>query len=272
MKLSDQTRAGAATTSSRLYSGMWIVLGAAALFYVTVLTLAPEALRLSPAAQSGQAELDEARQQIVALTESLEGLQKQVAQQGLTIEATGTDVQDLKSSIQGLGSKVAGLMAFDQATGQRLATLEQGKPGNKAGSTAQKAVLAPANPPQAPAIEGEVVPDEGAAAAEETPITLAPKKPAATDTKKTANAPKQEFAVELAMSTSTESLKLNWELLNDQHGDMLQGLSPRAVPAGDNFRLIAGPFANQAAATAHCAKLRKANVTCSVTPFKGSAL
>jgi SPOR domain len=139
-------------------------------------------------------------------------------------------------------------------------------------------------------VDGLVI-DEPAAAAEQTavkvlaPTPLVPKaKPAKTalvtppaladgeDVAQPAAPAARAFGLELAISTSPEALRLNWELLNEQHGSVLAGLTPRSSPRGKNLHLLAGPFDTAAKAASACKKLEARNLSCTVAPFSGSAL
>jgi hypothetical protein len=70
-------------------------------------------------------------------------------------------------------------------------------------------------------------------------------------------------------------LQLNWDLLNERHGNLLKGLSANAQQSpGDpsSYRLVAGPLASAQQAQSLCAKLKKQNVACQVTNYGGDNL
>ena len=87
-------------------------------------------------------------------------------------------------------------------------------------------------------------------------------------------APAKTYGIELAISTSAEALRLNWDLLVERHGDKLGTLSPRAaaIQGDENMRLLAGPFASAAEAKRMCQKLQDANVACRSSDYSGNPL
>ncbi|MEZ5774106.1 MAG: hypothetical protein R3D33_05195 [Hyphomicrobiaceae bacterium] len=91
-----------------------------------------------------------------------------------------------------------------------------------------------------------------------------------------AEAPKrQTFGLELAMSTSPEALRLNWDLLSERHRDILGGLSARAQTSPedpDSYHLVAGPFRSAEDAISACSELQQQSVSCRLTSFSGTQL
>jgi len=91
-----------------------------------------------------------------------------------------------------------------------------------------------------------------------------------------APAPKP-FAVQLASGGSIDTLRFNWSILTEQHGDTLRSLQPRvtssATPdAGPIYDLQAGPFKTAADARKACKALASRGVDCKVASFGGEAL
>jgi hypothetical protein len=91
-----------------------------------------------------------------------------------------------------------------------------------------------------------------------------------------APAPKP-FAVQLASGGSIDTLRFNWSILTEQHGDTLRSLQPRvtssATPdAGPIYDLQAGPFKTAADARKACKALAARGVDCKVANFGGDAL
>jgi septal ring-binding cell division protein DamX len=84
------------------------------------------------------------------------------------------------------------------------------------------------------------------------------------------------LGIELSGGESLEALRLGWDQLARQHGQVLRGLSPRyrtAIQGEEQpLRLVAGPFASQADANRACAQLRSKQVACRVGAFTGNAL
>lgn len=251
----------------------WLVLGAGAITYLALLGLAPGLLRSDTATVSA-ASIDQARQELALLGKNLAVLEDTVAKQEGGTEAIGSQIADLRDEITDLKQQIVGMAGANQELAARLATVEQGSTTSK--KTAAKAAPTPAvavtgneETGEEPSIVGSVI--------EEEPVPLTKK--AADKTKKAAAkqqtataAPAKTFAVELAQSTSPEALRLNWELLNEQHAALFGGLKAKAAGDAGNYRLLAGPFANQAAANAACAKLKAQSLPCSVKPFTGDAL
>lgn len=82
--------------------------------------------------------------------------------------------------------------------------------------------------------------------------------------------------LQLGGAPSLDSLRLNWSILSDRHGDALANLQPRYVTSDalgtTSFNLVAGPVASRTEAIRLCAKLRTQGVTCRLTSFTGSSL
>jgi hypothetical protein len=253
-----------ASASSRYYFLVWLALGAAGIFYVTVASLAPEALRAAGDTETQVAELSSTVSQLKSKVDANDSKQKSLA----------SGLESIRGEMSGLKVKVADIASLDQAVATRLSALE-GHPvpapeakadanGNGATPVTQE-ISNKASMAAAPAIDGVVVPDEPVADA--APATVKkPVKVAAADSK-----PKP-YAVDLAVSTSTDALRQIWQLFQEQHAGVLAGLSPRAAQSGPNVRLLAGPFPSQAAAAAQCAKMRKEGITCQPAPLTGTPL
>ena len=262
------------SSSSKYYFLVWLALGAASIFYVTVASLAPDALR-----SAGASGIDATNTQVAALSTSVSEIKAQLT-------ATDGKLQTFAGNFDGLRNDVIAFRSrledFGRSVEKRFAVLEGAQsPGAKASAgpantTATTQAIATPAPAAAPRVEGVVLPDDIAAPPDPTDATAAkPAKPlkvasVATDTKPAA-APKP-YAIDLAMSTSTDALRQIWQLFKDQHADLLAGLTPRSVTAGANVRLLAGPFPSQAAAAAQCARMRKDGVACTPTPLAGTPL
>lgn len=280
-------------SSGRFYFVAWLALGAAGIFYVIIATLAPEALRSADAGQSGSA-IETTNKQVAALSQSVSQIKSSVDATQAKQQSLAGGLDSLRNEVSGIKVKLGDLSTLGQSVAIRLNGLE-GKPvtlAAPAGKSAQTAAMK-TTPASTPAIEGVVVPDANAndlpvsseAAADDTqdaapaaavipaPAKKLPKVAAlAPDAKPASAAPARPYAIDLAMSTSPDALRQIWQLFKEQHGELLTGLSPRSVAAGGNVRLVAGPFPSQAAAAAHCAKMRKQGVSCSPTPLAGTPL
>lgn len=271
--MSSITDTPAASSSSKYYVLAWLALGAASIFYVTVASLAPETFRSA----DGQG-LDATNQQVAALSTS-------VSQIKTRLDNTDGKLQSFASNFDGLRNEVttfrSRLEDFGKSVEKRFSLLEAAQSGAKVSAatpgaaTATQAIAVKPAAAAAPQIDGVVMPDEIPAepVAEAAPPAAKPAKPvkiAAAETKPAAVS--KPYAVDLAMSTSTDALRQIWQLFKDQHGDLLAGLTPRSVPSGSNVRLLAGPFPSQAAAAAQCAKMRKDGVACTPAPMAGTPL
>jgi len=86
-----------------------------------------------------------------------------------------------------------------------------------------------------------------------------------------------EFAVDLGGEASIDGLRALWASMRGNHAP-LQGLRPLvsvrdgAKPGTVELRLVAGPFANAAAAARICAALTAKRVACQTTVFDGQRL
>jgi hypothetical protein len=78
----------------------------------------------------------------------------------------------------------------------------------------------------------------------------------------------------IAWGPSLDSVKLSWNVLQQNHGAVLGPVEPRIIPAGDGsaFQLIAGPYASEADAAKACSNLRARGVTCRPAEYTGATL
>ena len=84
------------------------------------------------------------------------------------------------------------------------------------------------------------------------------------------------FGVELATAMSQEKLKKEWMALSGRHEELLGSLEIRrqavkqaSARGPQEIKLIAGPFANAAAAALLCARLQAEGESCKETVFSG---
>jgi hypothetical protein len=159
----------------------------------------------------------------------------------------------------------------------RIATLEQNIDGitgsiarvEKAARTApDEPAAGPAggpSPAKAPDedITSSVNPQPGVA----NPVPMPPPAP---------NAGKTEYGLDLGSATTVEALRTAWTAALRRHGALLEGLRPvvqtRPRPGGLDFRLIAGPIPNAAAAARLCASMTAAGAICAPAVFDGQRL
>jgi hypothetical protein len=154
----------------------------------------------------------------------------------------------------------------------RIATLEQSL-DTVTGTVAkvEKSIQAPAPPPQITA--PPVQPPEQITSSVSPPASEPLAAPAHIP-----NATKTEFGIDLGSASTVEALRTAWTLALRRHAVLLQGLRPlvqtreRPRAAGAEFRLIAGPIANAAAAARICATLTASGAVCAPAVFDGQRL
>ncbi len=278
---------GKGRSLNRFYVVIWLALGAAGIFYLTVASLAPEALR---SADAGTGAIEATNQKVAALSTKVDAVKATVDQTASKQAALTTGLESLRSDIGGIKVKLTDLRNMAQSSS--AATTLDGKPMPPvAAKTPSQAIAVKPQQTPAPRIVGEVVSaDPNVANAAEAmssesadamlpPVKAAPAKPAkvaaiapAPKPAAAAPAPNKPYAVNLAVSTSPDALRQIWQLFQDQHGDLLSGLTPHSATSGGNVRLLAGPFPSQAAAATYCTKLVKEGMACSPTPMAGTPL
>ena len=287
-------QAGTGRSLSRFYFVVWLALGAAGIFYVTLASLAPDALRGADAGQ-GTAAIDVTNKQVAALSTTVNAIKTSVDSTQTKQQALASGLESLRNDVTGIKVKLTDLSAVGQDTATGVSGLD-GKSAPAATAKGQgQNVAAKSNSTTMPTIDGEVIPpdptlvsgpsSEAAMDGADDTVPTVPAKSAkaakatklasagsdAKDAKKDPAAGKP-FAINLAVSQSPDALRAMWQLFKDQHADLLSGLSPRSSPSGNNLRLLAGPFASQAAANSQCAKLRKEGMFCEATPMAGVPL
>ena len=87
---------------------------------------------------------------------------------------------------------------------------------------------------------------------------------------------KSEVGIDLGGAANLDVLNARWVAVKANFGPMLAGLYPRAAErhrqTGSDYRLIAGPLPNNAAAIQLCAKFVAARVTCRAVKFDGERM
>ena len=275
------TTSSKGTTLNRFYMVVWLALGAAGIFYLTIASIAPEALR---SADAGTGAVEITNQKVASLSNTVNSVKAAVDQTQTKQAALANGMESLRNDISGIKVKLNDLHTLAQSSAPQstAATTLDGKPMLPAAGKPQgQAIAAKPQAAPTPQIEGEVVqmePNDTADAAPPPvkavlakPVKVASNAAAAKDPAKTPPANKP-YAINLAVSTSPDALRQIWQLFQDQHGDLLAGLKPNSATSGGNVRLLAGPFANQAAAAAYCTKLVKEGMACTPTPMAGTPL
>lgn len=87
---------------------------------------------------------------------------------------------------------------------------------------------------------------------------------------------KPEIGIDLGGAANMDVLNARWVAVKANFGPMLAGLYPRAAErhrqTGTDYRLIAGPLPNNAAAIQLCAKFVAARITCRAVKFDGERM
>lgn len=87
---------------------------------------------------------------------------------------------------------------------------------------------------------------------------------------------KPEIGIDLGGAANMDVLNARWIAVKANFGPMLAGLYPRAAERhrqnGLDYRLIAGPLPNNAAAVQLCAKFVAARITCRAVKFDGERM
>ncbi|MEH0073103.1 hypothetical protein V6L75_00755 [Pannonibacter sp. Pt1] len=86
---------------------------------------------------------------------------------------------------------------------------------------------------------------------------------------------RSDFAIEIGRYASRSAASDSWETFASAHTDKMSGLRALTQPAGDDpesVRLLAGPFANAAAASVACLRLELEQKACAPTLFSGEPL
>jgi hypothetical protein len=101
-------------------------------------------------------------------------------------------------------------------------------------------------------------------------------KPAKAQPKAKAAAKPAAVGLLLATGPSVDSLRLNWSILTDRHGDSVKSLEPRYIVSGKAdqrvYSLLAGPVASTAQAKSLCQAMAQKGLACQVSVFRGNAL
>lgn len=86
-----------------------------------------------------------------------------------------------------------------------------------------------------------------------------------------------EYGIDLGGAASIEALRMHWAAMKADYGPLLMGLRPVASPrlrrpAGVDYRLVAGPLPNIAAAALLCARFPVTRTGCRPAKFDGAHL
>lgn len=260
----------------------WTIFGTLGAAYIAVALFMPDVLdEWTPAAlasRSGTAA--ETQLAVTALSSDLSDLRAGVSQIKNDVTAVRIDVTRQGERASALEQRIA---ALEQNTRDKDLS-SQAAPGSEPSAGA---VSPPADapdthaaaPPPAPVQPVKVLNRDSGAKKKESLETGSVAKPKSDDAisfgpavvKPTA----RPFGLKLMSGSSIDTLRLNWSLLSDQHGQTLSSLQPRFVTSGrpenPNYDLIAGPLKTKAAAIKACNDLVAQNVPCKVGAFEGDA-
>lgn len=256
---------------------IWSSLAAASLLYLLLLATQPEMVaRVLGTGAGTHAESEAATQaanqavaDVRALRDTIDLFRNELIEIRAQVSSQSDSTRELAARIETLETAAA--------EAQHLA--KDGKdPAKAQAAQSAKAPKAPAPPPKTAAADaGKKKIETGSVAQPATgggviafgPPTVTP-----------ANAPPQgqgkAIGVQIATGPSVDSLRLNWALLTDRHGDTLRAYQPRYVagPPGaePSYDLVVGPLASVEEATRLCQELAMKATPCSVSRYTGDAL
>jgi hypothetical protein len=159
----------------------------------------------------------------------------------------------------------------------RLASLEQSLDGVTGSVARVEKAVRPAEPPPEPSAPSV----QAAAPSQDVTSSINPASPENTTpvpAQPSSVASKAEFGLDLGGASTVEALRTAWTIALRRHSTLLEGLRPivhtrdRARPGSAEFRLIAGPLPNAAAAARLCAAMTAAGAICAPTAFDGQRL
>ncbi len=220
---------------------------------------------------------------IAALTSrSPVGVQRMAAvlHHGGGLAQVATRSSDATAETQRLAEAVRGLSASDEQIKTRLAAVEHDMDDVTGSITKQIEAANAAQHSEA----GPSVAATAATAAIVPPVAMPQAVTAAPpDTTPPAEAagpalPRTEYGVDIGSGLTIEALRARWTTIRTAHPQLFAGLEPivsvKEVPHANRveLRLVAGPFAEAAAATKLCASLALVGLFCQPTIFDGQHL
>lgn len=205
----------------------------------------------------------------------------QVAQTAQVPQAgqVATGSSDSAAETQRLAETVRGLAASDERIKTRLAAVEHDLDDMTGAITKQIAAAdasrQSADGPSvaATAAAAAIVPTAASGFVASPPAT----KPAAAEAASPA-LPRTAYGVDIGSGLTIEALRARWNAIRTAHPQLFEGLQPlvgvKEVPRANRveLRLLAGPFADAAAAARLCAALTPAGLFCQPTMFDGQHL
>jgi hypothetical protein len=211
-----------------------------------------------PAASEADAEVKRLDALVVALANDRERLHTRIASLERKLEDTTGSIKQQQAT---LAAKVASPPPPPAPVMPILAPLAMPPAAVPAGSWPEPApTLPPAETVEA--APAPVQPERVALAPVEEPVREPPRKP--------------EIGIDLGGAANLEVLNARWVAVKANFGPQLAGLYPRAIaskrPGASEYRLLAGPLPNNAAASQICAHFITARITCRTVRFDGERL
>lgn len=195
-------------------------------------------------------------------------------------------VRALAADRERLSNRVATLeRTLDDVTGS-IRRIAEKPPEPIKPEAAKEAIKEAAAPPPViapPATISAAAPESKPATASTPPpmqvlVPLPPVRVASAPMPEAVDAPpaKADIGVDLGGANTPEALRVRWSAVKANYGPMLGILKPVMVmhertPGVPNYRLVVGPLASQAAATALCARLIAARALCRPTTFNSQS-
>lgn len=277
-----------ASSASRGYLALWLVLAGLAIAYISALATRPDLVAAylpDLRGESGESSLrgvDVAtmRATITQLNEELAQAKTNVAAGEARMAMLTSRVAELEAA-QNPPAAVAAAPAVAPApapVAEAPASIiarkfADSKPAADAAAVAEAkpAPVTPAVIAKAPVASAEHI-ETGSIAATRTaapaaPISFGPAvvKPAS-----------QPFGLQLGRASTPDALRITWGLITEQNAATLKGLSPHYTAASDaadaSLNLIAGPIKTKAEAVKTCNALQAKGINCKVAAFQGDAL
>jgi hypothetical protein len=287
----------------RIYLAGWLVVGALATSYLVLVAIKPD-LRKGP----NRADLTPDHRILGRLADEMQSVRKTLGDVQMSVAHLRTETASLKERDSTVSARLAAIeeRASKLAPSVVTAAVEAPAATVEAQTTrpiVPKKVAAPAAPkakqpavqtaataPTEPAQAGpapakpNLINGAATAAAAAPPAKAAPANQIVTGSLPPVPlslapppAPQEAGPVALYLGggPSLDALRLSWSLLNERHGAVLRGTSPRIARAGadgQSFDLLAGPVKSNEEARRLCAELRARRVACTVGPLTGDTL
>ncbi len=280
------------------YVVTWTTFGFLSLGLLGIIGIAPEWLDdLRPASVMSNPESNQGQRAAARLAADVTSLRDTVVSIQLDLAKVQTAVAAYNDGQKALGAQVASLEARVTSSPADVTAKAEGAAATTAAALSPPAqsvdvaaTIAAAQSTAPPATIPKIInADPAARPTIETGSLSAPATSGATTVAKADAAGKvvafgpaivkpapKPVGIKITSAQSIDSLRLNWTMLTDQHGDALATLEPRYRVSGDaqnpNFDLVAGPIKTKAEAAKVCKTLVAKGIECSVGAFAGEAL